>query len=200
MLQKVGCAPFEWFARCQRNSPMMKWVPLCTLICHFICFMYFLCTKDEWNMLELQNHPLKSLLLMQIDFFSIWISHSIIGRFCNNNWNQVANEDLSVKQVCCEQKEKYCSPLELIGVLGHQRGTLHVKCTGHPNFIVRVLVVRFPNLPNPSKTQSWHPDLVRVFLVRFPNLPCSSKTQSGHPDLVRVLEVWAYQRIKDIET
>ena len=175
MLQKVGCAPFEWFARCQRNSPMMKWVPLCTLICHFICFMYFLCTKDEWNMLELQNHPLKSLLLMQIDFFSIWISHSIIGRFCNNNWNQVANEDLSVKQVCCEQKEKYCSPLKLIGVLGHQRGTLHVKCTGHPN-------------------------LVRVFVVRFPNLPCSSKTQSGHPDLVRVLEVWAYQRTKDIET
>ena len=175
MLQKVGCAPFEWFARCQRNSPMMKWVPLCTLICHFICFMYFLCTKDEWNMLELQNHPLKSLLLMQIDFFSIWISHSIIGRFCNNNWNQVANEDLSVKQVCCEQKEKYCSPLKLIGVLGHQRGTLHVKCTGQPN-------------------------LVRVFVVRFPNLPCSSKTQSGHPDLVRVLEVWAYQRIKDIET
>ena len=76
----------------------------------------------------------------------------------------MANEDLSVKQVCCEQKEKYCSPLELIGVLGHQRGTLHVKCTGHPN-LVRVLVVRFPNLPYPSETQSRRPDLVRVLEV-----------------------------------
>ena len=114
-----------------------------------------------WNCKTTHLNPSCSCKLTSFQYKIL--PHSIIGRFCNS-WNQVAKEDLSVKQVCCEQKEKYCSPLELIGVLGHQRGTLHVKCTGQPN-LVRVFVVRFPNLPYPPETQSGHPDLVRVLEV-----------------------------------